>query len=596
LTAVLKKPRNADLEQKQAQTAKSSFEKSGFASFACFCLIIPLLLVCPDGASSSETPPTIDAPAALASTDAAAKSMLGGYRPAHSGFPRPVQRRPVSGPTLLWTAILLAALGTVTVHSRRYAHAHRAARERLPRLARWEWIVLYGLTAAAACVFIIPSYWRYMRYGIDSYDIGIYTHAFWNALQGYGMFNSPEGLDHLNCHASPGLYLLLPAYALIPDSFTLLVLNSVALAIGAIPAYLIARRRLGSPTSFCCAAIYLVNPALRSLNYDVHEVTFAVPLLLWAMLFIQLRRTAPMLVALVLAMMFKEDIGIVVSFCGLYVAAFQRRVHLGVAMVLLGMLWVVVGIGVIVPYFGGDHASGYFDRYRALGDTWIEVVLSPLLRPGALMAIASSATTQRYLVMVLAPFAFLPVLAPAELILALAPFAVNVLSQDEVMRSGTYHYEALLLPGLYVAFVATVTRLSALALGDSLHAAPPRRRAVAVTLTVALGALVGANLRLNQTIGRPLLLGVDGDPARAELDAIVARVPPDVPAVSPQHVQPHLSNRRVSVYLNNVDDFSNDHPPFHYAVVPNTAQPPPATYELEWQGAVYSLYRLRAAP
>lgn len=571
-------------------TARWTFVRSTFAA----CVL--LVLICPDRSLSAATPHTGDPAPQVAPTEAATKSMLGGYRPAHTGFPRPTPRRPVSASTLLWIVVVVFASSAVAWHRARYARAGNSARESWPRLARWERALLVALTGAAASIFLLPSYWRYTSYGIESYDIGIYTHAFWNALHGYGLFNSPEGLDHLNCHASPGLYLLLPAYVLAPHPFTLLVLNSLALVAGTIPAYLIARRRLGPAASLCCSALYLVNPALRSLNYDIHEVTFAVPLLLWAMLFLLLRRTTPMLVMLILAMLFKEDIGIVVVFCGLYAAVFQRRVHLGIIVMLLGVLWVLVGVGLIVPYFGGDHASGYFDRYRALGDTWMEVVLSPILRPGALLAIASSATTCRYLVMVLAPFGFLPIFAPAELLLALAPLAVNVLSHDEVMRSGMYHYEALLLPGLYVAFVATVARLSARALGDARIATQLRRRAVAGIQLLALGALVAANLRLNPSIGRALLLGVDGDPARAELDAIVARVPPDVPVVSPQHVQPHLSNRRVSVYLNNVDDFRDDHPPFHYAVVPNAAQPPPETYELAWQGTVYSLFRLRVVP
>jgi uncharacterized membrane protein len=297
--------------------------------------------------------------------------------------------------------------------------------------------------------FVIPSYWRYGHYGIESFDIGIYSHAFWNALHGHGLFNSPEGMDHLSGHASPGLYLLLPAYALAPNPFTLLALNGIALAAGTMPAYLIARRRLNAVPSFGCAAIYLLNPALRSLNYDVHEVTFAIPFLLWALLLLQLRRTGPMLATVFVAILFKEEIGILACCFGLYAAVRQRRVHLGIVLALLGLLWVVIGIGLIIPYFGGSHASAYFDRYRELGDTWIEVVLSPVLRPGALMALLFSASTQRYFAMTLAPFAFLPILAPAELVLALSPLAVNVLSHDEVMRSGAYHYDALILPGLY---------------------------------------------------------------------------------------------------------------------------------------------------
>jgi uncharacterized membrane protein len=273
---------------------------------------------------------------------------------------------------------------------------------------------------------------------------------------------------------------------------------------------------------------------------------------------------------------------------GVYAALFQRRVHVGITMILLGALWLVVGIGLIIPYHGGSHASAYMTPYRALGDNWLEILLSPFLHPLTLGKIVFSPTTANYLILVLAPFGFLPLLAPSELVLAIPPLAVNVLSDQSALRSGLYHYEALLVPALYVAFVAGLGRVMALSLG----AQPAVFRRIAASLVVfGLTIFVLASAMRHRSIGRPFLLDIDGDPARAELDAIVARVPPDVPVVSPQHVQPYVSNRTVSAYLNNVDDFADTHPPFHYAVLPAYANRPPAEYELVWEGATYSLYR-----
>jgi uncharacterized membrane protein len=515
------------------------------------------------------------------------------YEPPPYPFPVEQPRPSFSPKLLLFVGLLLGLLASVAVHGRRFARSSEAgAKEHVPALPRRELAALAGLTVIAAVAFLVPSYLRYANYGIKSFDIGIYTHAFWNALHGQGLFDSPEGMDHLGSHASPGLYLLLPLYALAPHPFTLLCLNGLALISGAIPAYLIARRNLDAGASLLCAAVYLLNPALGSLNYDVHEITFAVPLFLWAILFLQCRRAGPMLVTLLLAMLFKEDAGVSACFLGAYAIVFQRRFHVGAAVILLGVLWVVVGTNIIVPYYGGNHAHTMI-RYSALGDDWIELLLSPLWRPATFFGIVFSRTTAEYLVMVLAPFAFLPLLSPKALVLAIPPLAENVLSGQAAMRSGQYHYEALLLPGLYLAFVTTVARLSAL----SLRGHPPAgRQPVAARLQRLLpAALVLASPLFHWAIGRGLLLDIDGDPARAELDTIVARVLPGVPVASPQHVQPHLSDRTVSAYLNNVDELTGDHPPFQYVILPASAKPPPAEYEIAWQGASYSLFRLRTA-
>jgi hypothetical protein len=131
---------------------------------------------------------------------------------------------------------------------------------------------------------------------------------------------------------------------------------------------------------------------------------------------------------------------------------------------------------------------------------------------------------------------------------------------------------------LYLAFVAGDVRLS--------------RFSVRPLLVPAAAVLIAQILPFSA--GRGLLLDIDGDPARAELDAIVRQIPPGVSVISPQHVQPHLSDRTVSAYLRDGDEINGDHPPFEYVVLPVSANPPRAGYELAWRGTAYVLFRLRA--
>jgi hypothetical protein len=296
-----------------------------------------------------------------------------------------------------------------------------------------------------------------------------------------------------------------------------------------------------------------------------------------------------MLVALSLALLFKEDVGISACFLGAYVMVFQRRVHLGAIVILLGAVWLVVGINLIVPYYWGNHAHNTMSRYGALGGDWEQLLLSPLRRPATVVGIVFSPAAARYVLMVLAPFAFLPLLSPKELLLAIPPLAENILSAQVEMRSTQYHYEALLLPVLYLAFVLAVARLSALELREPRRGDTGRRRRAASLQIVLPAALVLASPLLHHMVGRGWFLDVAGDPARAEIEAIVARVPAAVPVISLQHIQPHVSDRTVSAYLHNVDELAA---PFAYAVVP-AAMPAPAEYEIALQGRSYSLLRRR---
>ena len=502
--------------------------------------------------------------------------------------PFPIDQPPpcLSSRYLALSGALLMAIAAVAVHGWWFARAKEAAlKQPLPHPRPLEWGALAGMMAIAAVVFLGSSALRYARFGVRNVDLGMYAHAFWHALHGNGLFNSPEGMDHLSSHASPGLYLLLPLYALAPHPLTLLSLNSLALISGAIPAYLIARRRLGVLASLLCAALYLVNPALSALNYEVHEISFAVPLFLWTLLFLQCRRAGLMLLTLLLAVLWKENVGVSAIFLGAYALVVQRRVHVGVGVMLLGLLVVVAGIHLVVPYFGGSHANKTMIRYAALADDWSGLLLSPLRRPAAFFGTVFSGATAEYLMRVLSPFVFLPLLSPLDLFVAIPPLAENILAGDGSMRSGQHHYEALILPVFYVAFVAGLARLCARA---SVWGGPAVAGRGALLL---LSALLVANPLLHHAAGRGLLRDIDGDPARGEIEALLARIPPGAAVISPQHIQPHVSDRVVSAYFNGVGDLAGDPPVFEWAVVPSSVSALPATYELVSEGVSYSLYR-----
>ena len=99
-------------------------------------------------------------------------------------------------------------------------------------------------------------------------------------------FSSIRGLNWLGDHSSLILIPLAPVFALAPHAITLLGLQTLALAAGAVPVWLLARRELpAGPLPLACAALYLLQPALGYMNlFEFHPETLAVPFLLWGAL------------------------------------------------------------------------------------------------------------------------------------------------------------------------------------------------------------------------------------------------------------------------------------------------------------------------
>ena len=410
---------------------------------------------------------------------------------------------------------------------------------------RREWAALLALVLAAQAVFFLPALARFLSFHLTNFDIGIYAHGFWHAARGHGFFNSPEGMDHLGSHASPFLYLLLPCYLLVPGTPTLLFLDVAAVTLSAIPAWRIARRRLDAPMALAVTVVFLFQPALTSLSWDIHEVTFALPLMLAALDALDERRAGRFLLFMGLALSCKEDVGLVAMCLGVGLALRRDTRFAGVFVGLLGLTGFVVGVGVIIPMFEGDHLANTMSRYAWMGSGWTALVTAPFLHAGELFRRLLGGETRGYLLWLALPVAFLPVLAPWALWAALPLFLANVLSDHAPMRSGNFHYEALILPGVHAAFVAGQARWIRF-VGERVASVRGRQALQYGTLAFALIACVAVRDWKGRSLFGDLDSSDEGVLRRQRIQETLAAVPAGVSVLAPNLIQSHLADRDVS--------------------------------------------------
>ena len=96
----------------------------------------------------------------------------------------------------------------------------------------------------------------------------------------------------MSAHFDPILLLLAPAYLIAPNAETLLIIQSVWLASGAIPLFLLASRVIRSSwVALVIAGAYLLHPALHGINmYEFHSLALVVPLLFWVVYLLERQR------------------------------------------------------------------------------------------------------------------------------------------------------------------------------------------------------------------------------------------------------------------------------------------------------------------
>jgi len=112
-------------------------------------------------------------------------------------------------------------------------------------------IVYVGIVAYA----IALSYYtilKYYTFHTHAADLGIFAQALASTLYYHRLFYEsvdvaiipkpgPIGYSFLDVHFSPTLFLLLPIYAVYPSPTTLLIAQSVIVALGALPIYWLGR-------------------------------------------------------------------------------------------------------------------------------------------------------------------------------------------------------------------------------------------------------------------------------------------------------------------------------------------------------------------
>jgi uncharacterized membrane protein len=323
------------------------------------------------------------------------------------------------------------------------------------------------------------------------FDVGNLTQAVWSTA--HGDFLEVTGLtgrqfSRLGAHFDPIVAAFAPLWWVWPDPSLLLITQAAAVATGAIPVYLLARRHLESDWAAAGFGLaYLLHPATQWLVLDdFHPVALATPLLLWAFWFLDSDRLIPFAIVAVAACLTKEQIGLVVAAMGVWYAVRPGRRRVGLTIAVIGTVVSVVAVAVVVPHFAPGGGSPFAGRYESVGGSPGGMVETAVTDPAAILGAATDGRDLAYLADLLLPLLCLPLLAPLAAFTALPELALNLLSDTRTQTSIHFHYTAGAIPGLMVAAVFGAARLRR----RYAWARRPEGRAIVVSTLVA-GILLG---------------------------------------------------------------------------------------------------------
>lgn len=325
-------------------------------------------------------------------------------------------------------------------------------------------IILYTVT------FSTLSILRHFAFA-SNFDLANMSQTVWNTLHGRPFVLSGAGasISRFSIHADLILMLLSPFYLILERAIVLLVIQSAALGLGAIPVFLIAKKvfralklnqNLVKIVSLAMVAVYLLNPAMEWANiYDFHAVVLAIPAMLVVFYAAMVKKWRLFWLFTMLALMAKEEVSLAIAMLGFIIFFIFKERKVGLAAILVGILWFLVITFWIMPQFSSGESHWAIEGlYSAAKQKVFESETIPEIAD-VFRGYFLDPVAMNYYVALLKPFAFLPLLGLIWMVPALPEFMVNLLSTNSQMQNLTFHYQSLITPFLMISTIFAVKYL-----------------------------------------------------------------------------------------------------------------------------------------
>ena len=408
--------------------------------------------------------------------------------------------------------------------------------------------------------------------GTAIYDLGIYDNLVWQTAHGFFLDCSLiKGGNHVSAHFDPIIALIALVYRLYMHAETLLVLQTLWLASGAIPVYLLAKRRLSNEWfAAILGLIYLLYPALHGVNmFDFHSLAFVVPSAMWAVYLLDTGGFKRYWLVIALMLITREDISLLNCFVGAYAIMIGRTrtglVTIAVSMVYLVLvkMYAMADSGLLMS---ADKAYSYVYYYAEMIPHKAEgtrgLAISALTNPLYALLVSFKEEKLLFFLHLLLPLLCLPFAAGKKLILSVYGLLFIGLATRSHVFSLHFQYSALLFPMLFAAVPDGLRRVTD---GPRIRALGIERAPLAWTLlfgmlTASLVTTVKYGVILPNAsfkTGWNRLVRVPTPEMRerhAWVEEIAATIEPGAAVSMTSAVGPHLSNRRKAYHWPTIND------------------------------------------
>jgi uncharacterized membrane protein len=406
-------------------------------------------------------------------------------------------------------------------------------RTRLQSITLGQWFLI-AMIAGYTTYFTKISLDVHHGLGTSAYDYGLYDQGLWLMSRFKAPFVTLMGRNLMGDHSSFILVLLVPVYWVAPSAGALFFAQSLAIALGAVPVYLLGRRLLHREAhAVLLAACYLLHPAVGWTNREnFHPDAFIAPLLGVAIYAAVAGKWRLYAVFVVLTLLVKEDASLVLVPLGAWVALKRDR-RIGIASIVGCLSFMALAMFVVMRgLVGVPTRNGW--RVPFGGPTaFIKAVFT---RPQDVIRHLWSNNRPFYLWQMTVPFAWVFARAPSVAAISAVVLFTNILSTFWYQYQIEYHYSLVAVPALAMGTVYAVSKVA-------------QRWRVALVAAVLCTSVWSAWAWGVLPFSRNLpYYWAPGHPVAVDARAIIADIPDDAVVSAQYSLTAHLA-RRSEIYM-----------------------------------------------
>lgn len=317
---------------------------------------------------------------------------------------------------------------------------------------------LVWLIVGSSLVLFACSSVRHVLFQSTAFDLGFFDQATYLISQGQPPVVSFWGFHVMGGHADWILYAIAGLYRLYPSVYWLLAIQAIALSLGALPTWYLARQAgVSSAQAQAIAIAYLLYPLIFNINlFDFHPEVIAVPLLLASVLAARQQRVGWFVGCIVLILGCRDALALTVIFMGLWLIRWEKRPRLGAIAISLGIAWFLIATKVVIPAFRPGGVESVW-RFAYLGNSLPEIALNLVLKPHVVLPALVTLPNLAYLLLLFAPIAWgLSWRHLAPLVPILPTLGMNLLSTVDQQKDLLHQYSLPAVPFLLLAAIAAV--------------------------------------------------------------------------------------------------------------------------------------------